>query len=423
VSGGDVRLREELIVVVGGGAAGISAVQALRREGYEDRVTLVGDEVHMPYDRPPLSKQILAGEWEPERAGLIPPARLEGLDAELLLGTAAASLDVAAHRLTLADERTIAYSSIVLATGVHPRALFGHDVEGVVVLRTMPQALELQALLREPGRRLVVVGGGFLGLEVAATASKMGAEVIVVEPVPGPPLASRIGPIAAPKLADLHRERGVEVRTGVGVAAVETDAGTIAVGEPAGAEPSRRARVRAVALTDGSVLEADVVLVAIGSSPAVGWLAGSGVELDDGIVCDEFCAAGDDVWAAGDIARWLHLGLDRRVRLEHRTNANEQATAVAANLLGGRRPYTPVPFFWTDQHGTKIQLAGFMPPDAEVEVVEGAADSDSFVQEIRQADRLVGVLGWNAGRALGKRRGELQQQLGDPAMTPIRMEQ
>jgi 3-phenylpropionate/trans-cinnamate dioxygenase ferredoxin reductase component len=200
----------------------------------------------------------------------------------------------------------------------------------------------------------------------------------------------------------VHRDHGVRVLTGVGVSAfhgARPDPAYPFLGSSG--EPAEPAPVRAVELADGTSLDADVVLVAIGCAPCVDWLAGSGLELDDGVVCDEYCAAAPGVWAAGDVARWKHVALGRHVRLEHRMNAGEQGHAVAKNILGSPTPFSPVPFFWTDQYDVRIHVWGVVPEDATAQLSEGDADGDSFVVTFREpGDRLVGVLGWNAAPRL-----------------------
>lgn len=364
------------VVIVGTGAAGYAVAEGLHVKGFTGKVTLVGEETGDPYDRPPLTKEVLSGKWEPARAELLAAKRVAPLNPTLITGVGVAAVDIEAQRVTLTDGRELSYDALVIATGVYPRNLPHPDGANVHVIRTMTHSLALRSQLRD-GARLVVVGGGFLGLEAAATARGLGAEVNVVEPIPGPPLASKIGDVAASKLLTLHTEHGVRVQTGVGVDAIETD------------------RVR---LSDGSMLEADVVLVSIGAAPTVGFLEGSGLPLDNGLVCDEFCSAGHNVWGAGDVASWLHVGYGRRLRLEHRTNAQEQGQHVAANILGAHEPFTPVPYFWTDQYDARVQVRGLIPADATAELVEGDPDTDTFVQTFAADGSMIGVLGWNAAR-------------------------
>lgn len=379
------------VVIIGAGAAGLSVAQSLRAEGYAGALTLLGDEAELPYDRPPLSKQVLAGSWDPGRARLLSEERIRLLRADLRLGARATELDTDAHEVTLSDGSVVRYDALVVATGIQPRQLPYGNPAGAQMLRTMADALRLRRMLsRSPGSRLVIVGAGFLGLEVAATARRLGAEIVVVEPL-ARPLADRLGSLAAARLLALHQSNGVQVLTGAGIEGVTS--------HPSARHPERDGP-HTVWLTGGAAVEADTLLVAIGCSPQLDWLSGSGITVADGVVCDEFCKAAPDVWAAGDVARWFHPELGRHIRLEHRTNATEQGQAVALNILGARRPFRPVPFFWTDHYDTKIQVSGFLAEGARWELAEGSPDSDTFVQTFWEAETLVGVLGWNAARAM-----------------------
>ncbi len=366
------------VLVVGASAGGLAVAEALRRAGYEGQLRLLGAEPHLPYDRPPLSKQVLSGAWEPERTRLRPEAVLSELRAEMLLGERAVRLDLHRREVETASGHKLGAEAIVLATGLEPRRLPGQEgLEGVHVLRTLDDAMALRAAL-VAGPRVVVVGDGVLGTEIAATARGRGLEVTLVGPQTVP-MASQFGPRVGGILAGLHSDQGVRLRLGVGVDALVEEGG----------------RVHGVRLADGELLPADVVVVAIGSRPATGWLSDSGLTLDDGIVCDSRCRAADGVYAVGDAARWHHESLGRGVRLENRTNAIEQAIAVADNLLGKDRPYTPVPYFWTDQFDAKIQVYGFLSADAEVAIVDGDPSLRRFVALYGQGGKVTGVLGWN----------------------------
>ncbi|MDC3987033.1 NAD(P)/FAD-dependent oxidoreductase [Polyangium jinanense] len=366
------------VLVVGASAGGLAVAEALRREGYEGRLSLLGAERHLPYDRPPLSKKVLSGAWKPEQAQLRPESALTKLDVELVLGDAAIRLDVAAREVTTASGRSLRADVVVLATGLEARRLPGQEAwAGVHVLRTVDDTLALRADLLA-GPRVVVAGDGVLGTEIAATARGMGLEVTMVGPQSAP-LANQLGLQVGGYLAKFHEDQGVKLRLGIGVQ------------ELLGAE----GRVHGVRLANGEVLPADVVVVAIGSRPAIGWLAGSGLQLADGIVCDSRCQAAAGIYAVGDVARWHHEGLGTGVRLENRTNAVEQAMAVAANILGKDRPYTPVPYFWTDQYDAKIQVHGFVGADAEVAIVEGDPALRQFVALYGSRGKVIGVLGWN----------------------------
>jgi NADPH-dependent 2,4-dienoyl-CoA reductase/sulfur reductase-like enzyme len=364
------------IVVVGASLAGLRAVESLRGLGHVGALTLVGAEPHLPYDRPPLSKQLLAGEWEPGRVQLRSAEHLAGLGVELRLGEQAAALDLDARAVALAGGDRVPFDGLIVATGARPRMLPGApDLEGLHTLRTLDDALAIREAL-DRGERLVVVGAGFIGSEVAATASTRGADVTLVEALPVP-LGRVLGEEMGIRYAELHRRNGVDLRLGVGVEAIE------------GAE-----HVEEVRLSDGTTIEADLVVVGIGVQPNTEWLAGSELELDDGVVCDATLRAAPDVYAAGDVARWPHPlfgGLDR---VEHWTNAAEQGHAAARNLLAGEdeaEPFGAVPYFWSDQHGSKLQLLGRAAGADELRVVHGDLDALRFVALYRRGERLLGA--------------------------------
>ncbi|MFI7136182.1 NAD(P)/FAD-dependent oxidoreductase [Nonomuraea sp. NPDC050153] len=365
------------IAVVGAAAGGLATAEALRRGGYQGVITLVGDEAELPYDRPPLSKQILKGDWELDRLALRGQADIDALDLDLRLGVSATGLDVTTRTLLLADGTALPYDALVVATGVRARRLPGTEgVAGVHTLRTLADALALKARLRA-GRRLVIVGAGFLGAEVAAVARGLGVEVTLLEAGPVP-LALAVGEQTGRFLSQLHREHGVRLRTGAAVAEVLSAGG----------------EVTGVALADGSVLPADDVLVAIGSVPNTEWLAGSGLTLDGGLVCDQYSAAAPDVYGVGDVASWHNPLFDTAMRVEHRTNAGEQALTVAHNLLNPdtRRPFAPVPYFWSDQYDTRIQAYGYLRDHDEARVLHGDETGRQLLVLYRRGDRLTGVL-------------------------------
>lgn len=397
------------VLVVGASAGGLTTAEALRRKGYEGRLTLLGGERHLPYDRPPLSKQVLSGAWEAGRAQLRPEPALRALDAELVLGDGATGLDVANRTVRTESGRELGADTIVIATGVHARTLPveaqpadprpGQDrLAGVHVIRTLDDSVALHAELAT-ARRLVVVGDGVLGAEVAATGRGLGLDVTLAGPQ-SVPMQSQFGPWAGALLGDLHTDRGVRLRLGTGVSGLAGVAG----------------RVAGVVLETGEQLPADVVVVAIGGIPATEWLAGSGLTIDNGIVCDAMCRAADGIYAVGDVARWRHLGLGALLRLENRTNATEQAVAVASNILGADEPYVPVPYFWTDQYDVKVMVHGLVPADAEIEVVEGDPAARRFVALCRSGGVARGVLGWNMPKQTRLHR----QQVADALILAVR---
>ncbi|MCP2330854.1 NAD(P)/FAD-dependent oxidoreductase [Actinoalloteichus caeruleus] len=382
------------VLVVGASAAGLATVEALRRRGYTDGVTLLGAETHPPYDRPPLSKQVLAGAWAPDRVRLRQEDALDALDVRVVLGDPAVSLDAGKRVVRTASGRLLRSDVVVLATGVRPRTFPGQDgLAGVHVLRTLDDCLALREDLR-PGTRLVVVGDGVLGAEVAATARAAGHDVTLTGPQAAP-LEAQLGPLVAGLLRRTHADNGVRLRLGRAVT------GLVA----------REGRITGVALEGGEEIPAEVVLVALGSVPNTDWLAGSGLDLTGGVRCDSRCRAADGVYAVGDVAHWFHEGLGVGMRLENRTNATEQAGVVAQNILGADRPYTPVPYFWTDQFDARLQVHGLPPRDAEVTVEDGELGSRGFVAVYRREGRPVGVLGWNMPKQARRLR---QRLLGPP---------
>ena len=295
----------------------------------------------------------------------------------------AAALDADGRTVYLADGYPIPFDGLIIATGVRPRRLpAGHHLAGVHVLRDLADLAGLRAALAARPR-LVVVGGGFLGMEVAAAARSLELDVTVIEPLPQP-MIRQVGPLAGAEVARLHRERGVDLRTGVGVTGLVADEGT-------------GRRVTGVALADGGVVPADCVLVAIGAVPATDWLASSGLAIGDGVECDEFCRAAPGIYAAGDVASWVNPRYQRRMRVEHRMNATEQGEAAAVNLLGGDvRPFAPLPYFWSDQYHVKIQVHGHLEAGAEATVEDGSPADGKFVVSYRTGGAVTAVLGWSS---------------------------
>ena len=383
------------IAVVGASLAGQRAVESLRRLGHAGPIVLIGEEAHAPYDRPPLSKQLLAGEWEPERLQLSSVEELRALDIELRLGERATGLDLQARTVELAGGAAVPFDGLIIATGARPRTLpAAPDLEGLHTLRTLDDGLAIRDALRQ-GARLVVVGAGFIGSEVAATARGRGADVTLVEALPVP-LGRVLGEEMGLRCAELHRRNGIDLRLGVAVDAIEGDN-----------------RVEQVRLSDGAVIEADLVVVGIGVTPNTEWLEGSGLELADGVVCDATLRAADGVYAAGDVARWPHPLFGEAVRIEHWTNAAEQAHTAARNLLAGEgeaQPFASVPYFWSDQHDAKIQLLGRAAAADEVRVVHGDLDALRFVALYRRADRLLGAFTINLARRLVAYRALIQRR-------------
>jgi NADPH-dependent 2,4-dienoyl-CoA reductase/sulfur reductase-like enzyme len=379
------------VAVVGASLAGLSAARSLRKQGYDGRLVVIGDEAHRPYDRPPLSKEFLSGALG--EADLALETDEEDLQAEWLLGARATGLDRTDRAVRLADGREVRADGIVIATGAAARRLPGSEgLAGVHVLRTLDDARALRAELAGGGR-LVVIGGGFIGAEVASTACTLGLDVTVVEVAPTP-LAGPLGETMGGIVSALHADHGVRLLCGVGVKGL-----------------SGEKRVDAVLLEDGRSIPADIVVVGVGASPCVEWLEGSGVALDNGVKCGadgRTSLAG--VVAVGDCANWYDPRAGAHRRVEHWTGARERPDAAVATLLAGGavEPGVPrPPYFWSDQYGVKIQFAGHAAGADSVTVEEGAPDDRNVLAVYRRAGHPVAVLGMNQPRLFTRWRKQL----------------
>ncbi|UGS33678.1 NAD(P)/FAD-dependent oxidoreductase [Capillimicrobium parvum] len=372
------------IGVIGASHAGLSAALALRQEGYAGPLTIVGDEPLEPYDRPPLSKQVLTGEWA--RGDVMLPFDAEALGAEWRLGRAAIGLDAEARAVRLDDGSTQVFQDgVVIATGAKPRRGLGDALAGVHVLRTLDDSIALASDLAEGPRHVAIVGGGFIGAEVAAACVALDVPVTILEALSAP-FERILGPDLGDAVGAIHRSRGVEVRTGSLVERLRGDAS---------------ARVTSVCLSGGDELAADVVVLGIGVEPCTAWLQDSGLVIEDGVVCDPSCLAAPGVVVAGDVARWPSPDTGLLQRVEHWDNAIRQAGHAARRLLGhdvGR--YAPVPWFWSDQYGRKLQLVGTAAAYDEVEVVVGSIEAERFVALFRRDDRLIGAFAIGCVREL-----------------------
>lgn len=372
--------------MVGASLAGLRAIEALRRAEYQGSIVAIGREPHAPYDRPPLSKKVLSGDWEPERAMLKPADKLDELEVDWRLGVEATGLDLEAKVVATSDG-PVPYDGLIIATGARVRHLPGTEgVPGVHVLRTLDESAALKADLEATTGPVVVIGAGFIGGEVAATVRGAGRDVTIVEAAPVP-LARVLGPDVGSFMTDLHRSHGTTVELGVGVDGIDTNGGD--------------GRVSGVRLADGRVLPADIVVVGIGVVPETDWLEGSGLTLDNGVVCDETCLAAPGVVACGDVARWPNPMYGEVMRVEQWENAVDQGQAAARRLLAGAgpgEPYAPVPWFWSDQYDRKIQLAGICGAGDIFEIIDGSLDEMRFAALVGRGDRVVGVLAVNRPR-------------------------
>ena len=360
------------VVIAGGGLAAARTAEQLRRAEYSGAITIVSDEDHLPYDRPPLSKEVLRAETDD--VTLKPAEFYAENNITVLLGNGAKSVDTEARTLTLADGSELSYDELVIATGLVPKRIPSFpDLPGIHVLRNFDESLALRQDAKA-AKRAVVVGAGFIGCEVAASLRKLGVEVTIVEPQPAP-LASILGQQIGDLVTRLHRAEGVDVRCGVGVSEVSGDD-----------------RVRKVTLSDGTELDTDVVIVGIGSHPGTGWLEGSGLELDNGVVCDETGrASAPHVWAIGDVASWRdHVG--GQVRVEHWSNVADQARVLVPTMLGQEPPAAvSVPYFWSDQYDVKIQALGEPEATDTVHIVED--DGRKFLAYYERDGVVVAVVG------------------------------
>ncbi|MBF0660418.1 MAG: FAD-dependent oxidoreductase [Rhodococcus sp.] len=362
----------ERIVIAGAGLAGVRTAEELRRAGYEGEIVLLDDEGHLPYDRPPLSKDVIRGEREDTT--LRPAEFFDEQRIDLRLGAAARSVDTDARTVTLADGTELAYDELVVATGLRARRIPGlPDLDGVHVLRSVDDSRALRAAI-VPGVRALVVGAGFIGCEVTASLRALGVDVVLLEPQPTP-LASVLGTEVGSLVARLHTDAGVDLRAGVGLAELRGDG-----------------HVTSAVLGDGTEIDVDLVVLGIGSVPVTEWLEGSGIELDNGVVCDDTGkASAPHVWAVGDVASWQVPGGARK-RVEHWTSAGEQATVLAKKIVTGESGGAgQVPYFWSDQYDIKIQGLGAVRADDTVHVVRD--DGRKFLAYYEREGRLVGVVG------------------------------
>jgi 3-phenylpropionate/trans-cinnamate dioxygenase ferredoxin reductase subunit len=370
------------LAVIGAGLAGAKTAEAARAAGFDGRVVLIGDEPHAPYERPPLSKDVLRGEKPPDTALVHPVGFYAGHGIDLVTARAVV-LDPTARTIELEDGERIRFDTAVLATGAAPRRLRapGADLAGVHVLRTLDDAARLGDAIRAAGR-LAVIGAGWIGSEVAASARQMGVAVVLIDPAPAP-LHRVLGDEIAAVFGQLHADNGVELRLGTGVAALR--------GGPS---------VEAVVLDDGRVERADVVVVGIGVEPRTGLAEGAGLKVDDGIVVDEHLRTdAEGIFAAGDVASAWHPRYRRHLRVEHWANALNQGVTAGRNAAGGDDTYDRLPYFFSDQYDLGLEYVGHADPADEV-VVRGDTATRELIALWHRAGRVTAAMHVNVWDAV-----------------------
>ncbi len=395
------------ILIIGASVAGIRTAQALRMQGYNDAITVVGEEVHQPYDKPPLSKEMLLPDGPNQPVPLLSSAELEALDVQMHLGTRAVALDVNERVVTTHDGTTFPFDDLVIATGVTPRTLPGADtLTGIHTLRNAEDAVALRVGLAT-AQDVVVIGAGFIGAEFASAARAYGTRVTIIE-TQQVPLTHVLGAEVGAELARLHEVNGVTVHTGVQFSHFVGDS-----------------HVSGVALEDGRVLPADLVVVGIGATPATEWLASSGLPITNGLECDAslHVRGTDRIFAAGDIARWAHGFYGSDLRIEHWTNANEHAGIIAADVMGTSVPHAQVPYVWSDQYGHRIQIVG-RPGDGAVAISHGTVECGLVAVYADEAGIVTGALVVDDPRMLMKCRKAVTKRVAvtdlDLGLTPAR---
>jgi len=355
-------MSEQHFVIVGAGLAGAKTAEKLRESGFDGALTVIGDEQVRPYERPPLTKAILLGKSDVD-VHVHPADWYADHDVDLRLGVAAVGLDTAGHMVTLSDGTAVPFDKLAITTGAHPRRLNapGADLPGILYLRTLDDAQRIHATFDEV-QRLVVVGGGWIGLEVAAAARAAGVAVTVIEAAPLP-LVGVLGPQMAAVFAGLHREHGVDLELGTGVDGFEGEG-----------------RVRGVRLADGRVVAGDAVVVGVGIAPNTDLAMAGGLEVDNGILTDEHLRTSHaDVFAAADVANAFHPVLGRRIRVEHWANALNQPTVAAATMLGQEAAYDRLPYFYTDQYDLGMEYVGHASAANSELVVRGDEQAREFI--------------------------------------------
>ena len=368
------------MVIVGAGMAGARAVIALRAGDYKGPITLIGEESFLPYDRPPLSKAAISAEEAPSPTLLLDDDQLRSLGATFIRGAKALKLDVKSKTVTLNIGVSVAYEKLLVATGAKPRKLNIEGGEHALLLRDFGDAEVLREAFK-PNKKVVIIGGGFIGLELAASASKLGCDVTLIEAQPRV-LMRGVPDVIAKTVHDKHVAHGVKLLTGTGLIKLEK---------------------HAVHLADGRVIAADVIIAGIGAAPEVELAAEAGLKIDNGIACDEHLRTSDpDVYAAGDCCNFPHGHFgDKRTRLEAWRSASDQANTAAENMLGGSKVHNAIPWFWSDQFDLTLQIAGMS--DQATSTVTRQLSAESFIIfHLTDEGRLVGASGIGTGNSIAR---------------------
>ena len=379
---------------MGANLAGGRAAETLRSEGFDGRVVLIGEEPDRPYERPPLSKEVVRGETPADDVYLRPEAFYAEQDIELRLGVRATSLDVGGTSVGLADGSSVAFDMCLLATGGRVRTLDvpGSDLEGVRYLRTLRDASALASAL-EGRPRVVVIGAGFIGAEVAASARRSGCDVVMIEML-DVPLRRVLGEDIGRVYAQIHRDEGVDLRLSEGVERFEGDG-----------------HVEAVVGTSGTSYDADLVVVGVGIAPNVELAEEAGLECDNGILVDELCrTSASNVWAAGDVAKRPDVYSGGAIRTEHFQNAQNMGPAAARSMLGKGEPFQEVPWFWSDQYDVNLQMLGYTSPDVE-HVIRGTFESRDAIAFYLDGDRIVAAIAMNRGKDIAATRRLIERRI------------
>jgi NADPH-dependent 2,4-dienoyl-CoA reductase/sulfur reductase-like enzyme len=384
-----MSVEEPGLVIVGASLAGLTCAQSLRAEGYTKKITLIGAEKHLPYNRPPLSKQVLSGKWQGSQTAIDSSEKFAELALEFSLGESAIGLDVSSKEVKT-NTRTLAFEDLIIATGASVRRLAStENMSRVHVLRTLDDALGLRDALTEV-KSVVVVGAGVLGSEVISALSDFGIKATVIDRMPAPQLPLTGGHFAS-RINDLFLEHNVLTKYGVEINSVTEQESGITF-----------------ELSDGSSVTGDIAVVAIGCIPNVDWLANSGLDISNGVLCDSNGQAVPHIYAVGDVARWHNPVTDKAMRLENQTSAIEQGLAVGKFIVTRESSPTTHPFFWSEIYGNKILMLGSLEAGIPLTIVHGSPSDNRFVAATISNGITTGIVGWNMPREFRQSRSMME---------------